>query len=94
MVGFADDATGWIDERRAAVLDRARSLGLLGAEKDTRIAGRVRRALVEAARTRSGLTSDTDLIEYALARVALEDDFGPRLLALKGSVDPEIDLSF
>jgi hypothetical protein len=34
------------------------------------------------------------VIEYALAKVALEDDYGAKLLALKGTVPADIDLEF
>ena len=47
--------------------------------------------LLEAAKRRAHVTSDTELIELALSRRALEDDFGPRLLRLKGSVPADID---
>ncbi|HEV7367745.1 hypothetical protein [Arenibaculum sp.] len=79
-------------QRRVLVLDAARAEGLVGDDKDTHISGRVRRHLVEAAKRRSGIDSDTGLIEYALARVALEDDFGDRLVARKGTIPPDIDL--
>ena len=55
--------------RRRAVLETARKLGLLGGE-NRRIGGRVCRDLVAAAKKKSGITSDTELIEYALAEVA------------------------
>ena len=71
----------------------AKSAGLLD-EKDGRIAGRVPQRLVQAAKERSGIRSDTDLIEYALAKVALEDDFGERLLPRQGSVPRDLDLEF
>jgi hypothetical protein len=79
--------------RRNAVLKTAKDAGLFAGET-SRIAGRIRRPLIEAARARSGITSDTELLEYALACVALEDDFGQKLLALKGSVPKDIDLEF
>lgn len=79
--------------RRESTLTTAQSAGLLG-EKDGRIASRVPQRLVQAAKDRSGIQSDTDLIEYALAKVALEDDFGERLLAHKGSVRRDLDLEF
>jgi hypothetical protein len=41
----------------------------------------VRAELIRSAKERSGLTSDTQLLEYALAKVALEDDFSPKILA-------------
>jgi hypothetical protein len=34
------------------------------------------------------------LLEYALARVALEDDFGAKLSAREGHVPPDINLDF
>ena len=79
--------------RRTAVLATARDAGLL-AGASSRIAGRIRKPLIEAARARSGIKSDTALLEYALACVALEDDFGKKLLALKGTVPKDIDLEF
>ena len=78
-------------DRRANMLATARQEGLLGT-KDKTIGGRVPTALVEAAKTRSGIQSDSELLVYALSKVALEDDFGTRLLALKGSVPKDIDL--
>lgn len=79
--------------RRRAVLETARKLGLLGGE-NRRIGGRVCRDLVAAAKINSGITSDTELIEYALAEVALEDDFGTRLIRRKGRVVKDVDLKF
>jgi hypothetical protein len=38
--------------------------------------------------------SDTELLEYALAKVALEDDFGTRLIRRKGRVAKDVDLEF
>ena len=79
--------------RRAIVIDTARQLGLLGGENG-RIGGRVRRELVAAAKAKSGIESDTELLEYALAKVALEDDFGAKLVASKGRVSKDLDLEF
>src|SRR5437588_5829207 len=66
--------------RRTAVLEAARDAGLLTGTSD-RIAGRIRKPLISAAKARSGIQSDTELLEYALARVAMEDDFGLKLIA-------------
>src|ERR1700730_2975007 len=79
--------------RRRAVLETAKKAGLLAGAR-SRIAGRIRKQLVDAARARSGITSDTELLEYALARVALEDDFGPRPIAREGRVPKDLDLEF
>ena len=75
------------------MLETAKDVGLLTGAR-SRIAGRIRKQLVDAAKARSGIKSDTDLLEYALARVALEDDFGRKLIARKGRVAPDIDLEF
>lgn len=77
---------------REVVLRYARAAGLIGEDKDARIGGRVRRALIEAAKRRTGLASDTELVEYALAKVALEDDFGRRLVHHRGAVPADLEL--
>jgi len=73
--------------RRRAVMDTAQELGLLGGENG-RIGGRVHRNLVTAAKKKS----DTELLEYALAKVALEDDFSKKLVRRKGQIADDIDL--
>ena len=79
--------------RQSAVLETAKDAGLL-AGVSSRIAGRIHKQLIAAAKARSGIKSDTELLEYALARVALEDDFGPKLLAREGRVPRDLDLEF
>jgi hypothetical protein len=77
--------------RRASVLAAAQENGWTGA-KDRTIGGRVPAVLVEAAKERSGIQSDSELLLYALSKVALEDDFGARLLARKGSLPRDVPL--
>jgi hypothetical protein len=79
--------------RQSAILATARDVGLL-AGTSGRIAGRIRKQLIDAAKARSGIRSDTELLEYALARVALEDDFGRKLVAREGRVARDLDLEF
>ncbi|HMK88506.1 MAG TPA: hypothetical protein VK446_02575 [Methylocystis sp.] len=79
--------------RRAAIIETARAAGLLSGENG-RIAARIRQPLIEAAKANSGIQSDSELLEYALACVALEDDFAAKLLAREGSVDKSLDLEF
>jgi len=79
--------------RRKAVLETAEGAGLLAGARG-RIAARVRKQLVVAAKACSGIKSDTELLEYALARVALEDDFGQKLVAREGRVAQDVDLEF
>lgn len=76
-----------------AVMEAARRSGLLG-EKSGRIGGRVSPALVERAKELTGIETDTDLIEFALANVALKDDFPEAFRKLKGTVDSSLDLEF
>jgi hypothetical protein len=78
--------------RHRATLEQARAAGLMGTARNTRIAGRVPSALVAAAKKRTGITSDTDVIEIALATLALEDDFGAKLVRRKGTVPRDLDL--
>ncbi len=78
--------------RNRATLESARAAGLLGAAKNARVAGRVSALLVAAAKKSSGLSSDTDVIEVALAKLALEDDFGAKLVRNKGSLPRDLDV--
>ena len=79
--------------RRKLVIGAAESAGLLSGENG-RIAGRVRGNLIRSAKDRTGIVSDTELLEYALAKVALEDDFGSKILARRGRVSKDVDLEF
>lgn len=76
-----------------AVMAAAQRSGLLH-EKSGRIGGRVSPALVEKAKARTGIESDTDLIEFALANIALEDKFAETFKAARGKVDPGLKLGF
>jgi hypothetical protein len=76
-----------------AVMSAAERSGLLGG-KTGRIGGRVSPQLVEKAKARTGIEADTDLIEFALATLAVEDKFAEAFKAVRGSVDPDLDLGF
>ncbi len=80
-------------DRFEAVMGAARQSGLLG-DKEGRISGRVSPALVEQAKRQTGIKTDTDLIEFALATVALEDRFAEAFKESLGTVDPELKLGF
>jgi hypothetical protein len=71
--------------RRAATIRAAEERGLLGS-KDRQLGGRFSDALIDEAKRVSGITENTELLTYALIKVALEDDFGERLLARKGRI--------
>ena len=68
--------------------------GLLRGERTLIVRGRMPEALVARAKKRTGINSDTDLIELALANIALEDDYAEWLLSRRRAVSREADLDF
>jgi len=80
-------------ERVETVMAAAERSGLLG-ERKWRIAGRVSPLLVEQAKRRTGIEADTDLICFALANVALEDNFSEAFAEARGKIDPGLKLDF
>ncbi|WP_245278179.1 hypothetical protein [Methylosinus sp. PW1] len=94
MTGRALPASHAVNQARFnAVMQAAERSGLL-AEKSGRIGGRVSPALVAQAKRRTGIEADTDLIEFALASIALEDDFAEAFKKSRGKVDPDLKLGF
>jgi len=79
--------------RFEAVIQAAAQAGLLR-DKGSRIGGRVSPVLIRQAKQQTGIETDTDLIEFALATVALEDNFAQAFKASRGKVDPELKLGF
>lgn len=79
--------------RFEAVMQAAERSGLLS-RKSGRIGGRVSPALVKQAKRQTGIETDTDLIEFALATVALEDNFAETFKESRGKIDPELKLGF
>jgi len=85
MGGDEDERVAGRSDRRVAAIKEAEHRGLLGS-KHRQMGGRFSDALVDEAKRVSGIAENTDLLTYALIKVALEDDFGGRLLARKGRV--------
>ena len=79
--------------RFEAIMIAAERSGLLK-QKSSRIAGRISPALLKQAKKRTGIETDTDLIEFALANIALEDDFAESFKDSRGKVDAELKLGF
>jgi hypothetical protein len=79
--------------RFEAVMLAAEQCGLLSG-KSGRIGGRVSPALVKQAKRQTGIETDSDLIEFALATVALDDNFAEMFKESRGKVDPELKLGF
>jgi len=76
------------------VLLMAEREGLLSGERTKVVRGRMPEALVSEAKKRTGIESDTDLIEVALANIAVGDNYAEWLLSRRGSVDSEVQLEF
>lgn len=87
---LADVAEATADRRRATV-SAAERVGLFDGDRSP-VGARVHKRLIEAAKAQTGLSSTTEVLEYALAKVALEDDFAARLIALKGKIPADLDL--
>jgi hypothetical protein len=95
-VGQRDTKAGEATVSKArfeAVMQAARQSGLLS-EKGGRIGGSVSPALVKRAKRQTGIQTDTELIEFALATVALEDGFAEAFKEARGKIDPELKLGF
>jgi hypothetical protein len=77
--------------RRRSVVAAAEAAGFLSGDNSA-LGARVPHRLLMRAKERSGIASTTDLVEYALAKVALEDDFGAKLVARKGAIPADLTL--
>jgi len=91
--GAKTDEFGLSKTRFDAVMRAAEQSGLLNG-KSGRIGGRVSPALVKQAKRQTGIETDTDLIEFALASVALEDNFADTFRESRGKVDRRLKLGF
>jgi len=68
--------------------------GLLRGDRTQVVRGRMPEALVARAKKRTGIDSDTNLIEVALANIAVADDYADWLLSRRGAVDRGAKLEF
>jgi hypothetical protein len=68
--------------------------GLLGGGRTLVVRGRMPSRLVEQAKKKSGIQSDSKLIEAALANIVVADDYADWLLAQRGTVSKYLDLEF
>lgn len=80
--------------RRVGVVMRSAERSGLLDKKDVRIGGRLSATLIARAKANTGLTTDTELLEFALASVALEDRFAEAFDEVGGTVDPDLKLGF
>ncbi len=75
-------------------LSIAEQQGLLSGGKTLTLRGRMPSLLVEQAKRKTGIQSDSKLIEAALANIVVEDEYADWLLAQKGTVSKELNLEF
>jgi hypothetical protein len=68
--------------------------GLLSGGRTFTLRGRMPSLLVEQAKKKSGIQSDSKLIEAALANIVAADDYADWLLAQRGTVSRDLDLEF
>lgn len=66
--------------------------GVLAGAKDTRVTVRVQASLLEAARRRTGISGETDLVTAGLALLAAQDDFGAWLAQHRGTLTDDFDI--
>jgi hypothetical protein len=71
-------------------LERA---GALAGARSRKLSTRVDPGLIEAARRRTGLRNDSDLVNAALAMIAAGDDFGIWLVRQAGRLPEDFELA-
>lgn len=80
--------------RLGDALSIAQQQGLLRGRRTLVVRGRMPLLLVEQAKKKSGIQSDSRLIEAALASIVVADDYADWLLAQRGTVSKDLDLEF
>jgi hypothetical protein len=80
--------------RLEEVMVIAQSEGLLRGDRTRLVRGRMPEALVARAKKRSGIDSDTKLIEAALASIAVADDYSDWLISRRGTIDSKTNLDY
>jgi hypothetical protein len=68
--------------------------GLLSGGRTFTLRGRMPSLLVEQAKKKAGIQSDSKLIEAALANIVAADEYADWLLAQRGTVRRDLDLEF
>lgn len=72
----------------------AEGKGLLKGRRTLVIRGRMPEELVAEAKRKTGITSDSKLLETALANIVVADDYAEWLFSQRGTVDQALDLEF
>lgn len=95
----ASPAPPGAEQRDEAVARRIRhawrslsQAGVLEGGKDARVTVRLHGALLDAARRRTGIESESALVSAGLALLAAGDDYGAWLVAQRGGLSDDFDL--
>jgi hypothetical protein len=89
--GRGDKSQFGLARRVAPIMADAEEQGFFDT-KDSRITARLSRKLVDAAKEKTGIESDSELVKFAIAQIALDDPFRRAFRELGGTVDPTLDL--
>jgi hypothetical protein len=88
-------AKSTVSSRRLGdALSIAEKQGLLSGARTLTVRGRMPSLLVEQAKKKTGIQSDSKLIEAALANIVVADDYADWLLAQRGTVSRDLNLEF
>jgi CRP-like cAMP-binding protein len=66
--------------------------GVLDGAKNTRVTVRVQDRLLEAARRRTGISGESDLVTAGLALLAAQEDFGAWLVGQRGTLSDDFEI--
>ncbi|MGD0737064.1 MAG: hypothetical protein ABR976_18175 [Terracidiphilus sp.] len=83
-----------INHRLHDALSIAQQQGLLTGARTLTVRGRMPSLLVEQAKKKTGIDSDSKLIEAALVNLVVADEYADWLLAQRSTVSRELDLEF
>src|SRR5580698_7794239 len=75
-------------------LSIAEEQGLLSGGRTLTLRGRMPSLLVARAKKKTGIRSDSKLLEAALANIVAADDYAEWLLAQRGTISKDLDLEF
>jgi len=75
-------------------LSIAEEKGLLRGGRTLMIRGRMPEELVAQAKRKTGISSDSKLLEAALASIVVADDYAEWLFSQRGTINPALDLEF
>jgi hypothetical protein len=68
--------------------------GKLKGVRSERLSARVDPGLIQAARAKTGFKNNSDLVNAALAVLAMPDDFGPWFVSQAGRLPKDFELEF